>query len=132
MALETLKGITEIGGFPVRTDEDIHKLFHQGAMGSAGRPLWCEWRSKHPIIVDHLNNTLSFKIQDGPIKEVGQNGCQVDTIIHATIKIIEGLDAKFPDPDNKKAIEHLYLAVQHLNERTRKRAERGVEGTSQA
>ena len=41
-----------------------------------------------------LNGERYIKIQNGPIKENGVNGCQVDTIIEATKAIIEGLNKK--------------------------------------
>ncbi|NBK25836.1 MAG: hypothetical protein EOM68_27960 [Spirochaetia bacterium] len=83
-------------------------------------------------MINHEANTISFRIQNGPIKEVGVNGCQVDTLIHAAKKILEGLDAKFPSEYNKLAINKLDMALCHLAERTRDREVRGVEGTNQA
>ena len=33
------------------------------------------------ILVDHKNKTITFKLQDGNINAVGENGCTVDTLI---------------------------------------------------
>jgi len=63
MALETLKSVTEIDG---------EKVSQDGA-----------------IRIDFDENTISFQIQRGPIKEVGKNGCQVTALIEAALLIIE-------------------------------------------
>lgn len=132
MALQTLKNTTNIGGFPVRTEQDIKEIFHNSNRRVLEAPNWEEWRSKHPIIVDHEQNTISFKIQNGPVKESGVNGCQVDTIIEAAKKILEGLNEQFPSEYNTKALSGLQYAIDSLKLRTEDREARGVEGTSQA
>lgn len=113
MALETLKGVKEIGGFKVVELEEF----------AVKRP-------EEFIVVNHINNGISFKIQDGPIKEVGLNGVQVDTLIQTAKIIVEGLDKKFPCNENKQAILHLYCALRWLEKRKKDREKRGVEGTS--
>jgi hypothetical protein len=114
MALETLLGIKEIGGF---------KVEHEGL--DAG------FHSDHHIVIDHGENIISFKIQNGPIKEVGVNGCQVDTLIHAARHIIEGLNKKFPCGLNKHALRNLGQALAWLDARKADRERRGVEGRNQ-
>lgn len=108
MALETLKGVKEIGGFPV------------------GK---CEDDSFVQIIEDE--NAIAFKLQNGPIKEFGVNGCQVDTIIEAAKLILEGFNAKFPSAHNRNAIDDLADALMWLQRRKADRESRDVEGTSQ-
>ena len=111
MALETLKGVDKIGGFAVGRNCDIN----------AGTP----------IVISEPNH-IEFQIQDGPIKENGVNGCQVDTLIHAAMAIILGLNEKFPCDENHRAIDYLGDALRELNSRTRDREARKVEGTSNA
>ena len=111
MALETLKGVEEIGGFKVGRNCDIN----------AGTP----------IVISEPNH-IEFQIQDGPIKESGVNGCQVDTLISAAFIMISALDKKFPCGENKGALESLTMALAWLNSRTEDREDRGVEGTSNA
>lgn len=131
MALETLKDVKEIGGF---------KVLHRGTEKSMKESSKLTAEQMYKIMgeryvwIDHGDgeNWLHFKIQDGPIKEVGVNGCQIDTIIHAAKKILEGLDAKFPSEYNKLAINKLNMALSHLQQRTKDREARGVEGTSNA
>jgi hypothetical protein len=111
MALETLKGVTEIGGFKV---------------------IETNWKHPSPsyIEVNHVTNSILFKIQNGPIKENGVNGCQVDTLIHAALQIIGKLNAKYPCRENARACAYLTHAVDELKNRTKDREARGVEGTS--
>jgi hypothetical protein len=118
MALETLNGINEIDGFKiVRKKPDSMT--------------WDEFdkiRDEYPINITERMNTISFKIQNGPIKEVGINGCQVDTLIETARMIIEGLNEKFPCIQNAMVIEHLKLAKHWSEQRRKNRIDRGVEG----
>jgi len=107
MALETLKGIKEIGGFKVATDRII-----------------C---AEAPISISEPN-CIEFQIQNGPIKENGVNGCQVDTVIETAKIIIEELNKNFHDMHNEAAIDHLGEALRQLGLRKRSREMRGVEG----
>jgi len=84
------------------------------------------------IRVMHFSNSILFKIQNGPIKEHGVNGCQVDTLIHAAKMILEGFNKKFPCRENSVAITKLDESIMWLEKRTKDREARKVEGTSQA
>lgn len=105
----------EIGGFEVGHDP----------IGSTGN------YDPH-IGIFHEANAIVFKIQDGPIKEHGVNGCQVDTLIHAAKMILVGLNKKSSSEYNRMAIGYLEEAIERLEARTRNREARGVEGTSKA
>lgn len=120
MALKTLQDIKDIDGFPVAeaSFHDNHNL--AGDLAEA------------PILIDHQNNLIVFKLQDGPVKEAGVNGCQVDTIIAAAQTILEGLDSKFPCRENKEAIDELKGARLWLRVRRGDREARSVEGRSLA
>lgn len=113
MALESLKGVTEIGGFKVQTAESAMEY---GVDETSF------------ISIYHAGNSIAFKLQSGPIKEVGVNGCQVDTMIEAAILIIQGFNAKFPCEENAEAIQQLRHAIYWLSERRIDREKRGVEG----
>lgn len=117
MALETLKGVEEIGGFKVVAVNDPQEL--SVLIDSF-------------IHIDHSDNAIYFKIQNGPIKEHGVNGCQVDTLIEAAKVMLEGIDKKFPCFENKMALAGLAGALGWLEHRKSNREQRGVEGTSQA
>ena len=122
MALETLKGVAEIGGFEVLSERP------KDEKGNVDWDLFDEQRKEKPIYVDHDVNMISFRIQNGPIKENGVNGCQVDTLIHAAMVIINELNKKFPCDDNDEAISALSDSLLWLDKRKRDREARGVEG----
>lgn len=74
--------------------------------------------------------SVNFVGQTGPIKEVGVNGCQVDSIVEFVRETLEVFNAKFPCEENSLAIIKLKEAEMWLRERTRDRAQRSVEGTN--
>lgn len=122
MALETLKDVTKIGEFEVLQERPIKDD------GSINWPLFDEQRKNKPIYVDHAVNMISFRIQNGPIKENGINGCQVDTMIEAAKIIIENLNAKFPCRENAMIITKLDEALLWSVKQKLDREKRGVEG----
>ncbi|MDD2314415.1 MAG: hypothetical protein PHX12_06065 [Proteiniphilum sp.] len=133
MALNTLKGVTEIGGFPVIVMDELRdkypdKFNESGAMDYK----WFEKdiRPNYFVYVRHDVNSISFTLQSAPIGEAGVNGCQVDTIIEAAKLMLERLNSKLSCRENAIAITKLDEALMWLNERTKKRIKRGVEGTS--
>jgi hypothetical protein len=112
MALETLKDVEDIGGFEVK------------------RVTWKQPDANF-IEVNDEYNAITFKIQNGPIKEKGLNGVQVDQLIQTAKIMIEGLNKKFPCRENACAITKLDEALLWLLGRRINREARGVEGTSQ-
>lgn len=133
MALETVKGLEELNGEKVVCMDDLRtkypeKFNESGAMDYK----WFETeiRPHNFIYVRHDVNSVSFTIQNGPIKEVGKNGCQVDHIIAMAKHIIEGLHKNFPSTYNEGAIAGLDAALRSLEQRRIDREARGVEGLS--
>jgi len=76
------------------------------------------------------DNVLTAKIQDGPIKEVGVNGCQLDDVVSWVRQLLKQFDEKFPCKENINAITHLEHSIRWLEQRRIDREKRGVEGTS--
>lgn len=113
MALETLKGIKNIGGFEL------------------ARVKWGSPSGNH-LELNEFHNSITFRLQQGPVKERGVNGCQVDTLISAAREIIGGLNDNFPCDENKDAMGHLSCALKSLASRKDDRIRRGVEGESKA
>lgn len=135
MALETLKGVEHIGDYKlidmgVLKDKYPDKFNESGSMDYK----WFESdiRPNNFVYVRHDVNSLSFTIQNGPIKEHGVNGCQVDTIIEAAKLIIEGLNKQYPCRENSMIITKLDEALMWSNKRKADREKRGVEGHSKA
>jgi hypothetical protein len=135
MALETLKGVSKIDGFPVVVMDDL-RLLHPEKFNESGAMdyKWFEKdiRPHNFVYVRHDVNSLSFTIQNGPIKENGVNGCQVDTVIAAAKVMLEGLNKQFPCRENACAITKLDEALHWLQARKRDREAREVEGLSKA
>lgn len=121
MALETLKGVSQIDGFKIVRDKPDGMTWDE----------FDKMRDEFPInIVDRMN-TISFKLQNGPVKEKGVNGCQVDTLIEAARIILEKLNDRHSCPENNMAIAALNDALGFLKARKLNREMRGVEGTNQ-
>ena len=134
MALETLKGVEKIGGFNVVVMDELREKFPEKFNESGSMDYkWFEKdiRPCNFIYIRHDVNSLSFTIQNGPIKEVGVNGCQVDTIIEAAKIIVEGLNKNFPCRENAMVITKLDEALMWSLKRKIDREARNVEGTSQ-
>lgn len=135
MALETLKGTEEINGFKVVVMDELREKYpdkfnESGAMDYK----WFEKdiRPNAFIYVRHDKNSISFTMQNQPIKECGVNGCQVDELIGAAKVILEGLNKKFPCRQNAIAITKLEEAMHWLTDRRNDRERRSVEGTNQS
>jgi len=118
MALETLKDIECIGEFDVTRCCPLTLLKDE----------YDRYRSRYPIYINNEFNEISFKIQNGPIKENGVNGCQVDTLIETAMIILMQLNINFPCRENSVAITKLDEALLWLLKRKSDREKRGVEG----
>lgn len=129
MALETMKGVKEINGEKI-LQERIYFPCKEGAVPQINWAATDEARKECPIFVDHEVNMISFRIQNGPIKEVGKNGCQVEDVIAVAKHIVEQLNAKFPCRENAMMITKLDEAIMWSKKRTSDRQARNVEGTS--
>lgn len=118
MAIETLRNEAKCGEFDIghATALNMVTMTRQGPY----------------IVCDHDNNVIYLKIQKGPIKENGINGCQVDDGIRLMKMIIEGLNKKLSCPHNDSALFCLDRALEYLEDRKNDREERGVEGESKA
>ncbi len=135
MALKTLNGVEEIDGFKVVVMDDLREKYPE-KFNESGAMDW-QWfeadiRPNHFIYVRKDKNSLSFTIQNGPIKENGVNGCQVDTIIASAKEILQGLNKDFSCVENSEAIQNLESALGWLKKRKADREDRNVEGTSHA
>lgn len=131
MALETLHGVKEVNGEPVITMDHL-RLQHPEKFNESGAMdyQWFEKeiRPHNFIYVRHDKNSLSFTLQQGPIKEAGKNGCQVTDVIAMAKLIIERLNSKFPCRENAMTITKLDEALMWQSKRTADREARGVEG----
>lgn len=131
MSLETLKGIKKLGEFNVVVMDDLREQFPEKFNESGSMDYkWFEKDVRPHAFVYVRNdvNSLSFTIQNGPVKENGVNGCQVDTVIEAAREILQGLNKNFPCRENSMAITKLDESLMWLNKRKQDRINRNVEG----
>lgn len=84
--------------------------------------------SPSPHVTVSSDNVVSFQVQEGPIKEVGENGCQVDDIVLTVRQIIAGFNGRFPCRENEMVLTKLDEAMLWLSARKNDRLRRGVEG----
>lgn len=136
MALETLKEAKTIRGYDVVHMDTLKEEYPEHFNPESGQMDYAwfekEIRPKKFIYIRQDKNSLSFTLQNGPIKENGVNGCQVDCLIGAARRIIERLNENFPSEYNETAILYLKKALDALDARTKDRQKRGVEGFNKA
>jgi hypothetical protein len=80
----------------------------------------------------HGPKQVTFQLQDGPIKEVGINGIQIDEVIEWAKAVIEGFNTRFPCRENSMIITKLDEALLWSVKRRLDREKRGVEGQNKA
>jgi hypothetical protein len=80
---------------------------------------------------DPDTQVLVAKVQNGPVKEHGKNGVQIDSVIDCVSGILMDFDKRVPSSLTKVAILCLQAALEALAARTAERTGRGVEGTEQ-
>jgi hypothetical protein len=75
-------------------------------------------------------NPQFISFQDGPIKEVGINGLTQEVLLAILIDRLECFQtSKYACVENETALGHVKAALEALGQRTKKREDRGVEGT---
>lgn len=74
--------------------------------------------------------TIAIKFQDGPVAEVGCNGCGLEDVIAVLLIQLDDLNRRLPCSENARAGEALLVAVEWLARRTALRQVQGVEGTN--
>lgn len=75
-------------------------------------------------------NKVEFTLQDGPIKENGVNGCQIDDVIGFVRDRIQSFQVAIPCRENEKVLDKLDESLMWLDKRRQERTQRNVEGTS--
>lgn len=75
---------------------------------------------------------VDIRFQNGPIKESGVNGISGEALLAIVIDRLRGFQSGgFACRENAIALTHCEDALMWLQKRTRERAARGVEGTTQ-
>jgi hypothetical protein len=92
----------------------------------ADTPPPAEGEDHPPIVV--TAESVTFRGQRGPIKDVGVNGCQIDDLLTFVLGTLRTFNKKFPCRENSLAITKLEESLLWLDARRRDREDRGVEG----
>lgn len=67
--------------------------------------------------------------QNGPIKEHGVNGCTQEDLLEIVKHRLESFQSgDFACIENAESLHHVNLALKYLNDRTKDRQDRNVEG----
>jgi len=85
-----------------------------------------------PTFIEDSGSSVTFTIQNGPIKEVGVNGCQIDDVIAWSRAKIASFNVAFPCRENAIVLTKLDEALLWLLKRKLDREVRQVEGKNQA
>jgi hypothetical protein len=131
MALASLKDVKKIGDFDVVVMDKLREEFPEKFNESGAMDYkWFEKdvRPYNFVYIRHDVNSISFTLQNGPIKVKGVNGCQIETIIEAAALILKGLAKDFPSREKAFAIASLYEALYWLVVEKRDSGRPGVEG----
>lgn len=86
------------------------------------------------VVPDRLSPTgrvhLPIPFQNGPIAEAGTNGITHEALLAILIDRLEGFQGgQYACAENANALADLKTALYWLQSRTKKRVQRGVEGT---
>ena len=135
MALETLRNLANIDSFDVVHMDDLRKqvptLFPPELKGQMGYQAFeRDIRPYKYVYIRHDKNSITFNLQKGPIKEIGVNGCQVDTKIVAALKIIQAWNEARAEKENDECLHYLACALNALEKRRIRRTNEDIEGTS--
>ena len=82
------------------------------------------------ISADLSQGILAFKLQQGPIKEVGLHGCQLTDLVRVAREMLTYLNDKFPCWENKESLICLDEFLRLQDARTARREAAGTEGTN--
>ena len=80
----------------------------------------------------HGPKQVTFVLQDGPIKEVGINGVQIDAVIEWVKDVVDAFNKRFPCRENSMIITKLDEALLWSIKRKLDREKRNVEGLDKA
>ncbi len=120
------KGEGQMHEFPVMID-DTHKYTNVRSDAYVG-----PGNAHHHYLIENKEGTpfLGVRFQDGPILEAGVNGVMDENLISIVIDRLKGFQSgPYHSEDNQIAMDHFQAGLDALRARTKKREDRGVEGT---
>lgn len=98
--------------------------------GGANHEYALRWTEKSDLPA--IGNIAHIWFQNGPIAEKGVNGVTHEALLAIVIDRLRSFQAgPYSCQENEFALKHLEDALRWLQDRTRRRITRGVEGTHQ-
>lgn len=84
----------------------------------------------HYYVISHPANCVyaEVRFQNGPIKEVGVNGLTNEALLEMVLHRLRILNTNFPCRENSLAITNIEQGLMWLEQRTKDRVKRNVEG----
>lgn len=106
-------------------------VLDEPGQGGANHQYMLTWAEREDTSIP-LDKTLAIGFQDGPIREVGQNGVTQEALLAVVIDRLRSFqNGPFRCRENAIALTHCEDALMWLQRRTRDRLQRAVEGTNQ-
>lgn len=122
--MESIRDLRELTGHKVNGCNDVIRIAVADEPGSGGA---CH---KYRVYVGEEVYPLVISFQNGPVNEVGTNGLTHEVLLAILEDRLEGFQAgPYECKENQLALIYIQAAMDVLKVRTRKRLERGVEGT---
>ncbi len=110
---------------------DAEKLEEQEKKAKMEKQAKQEAMDGSPAFINFEHIVIRFQL--GPVKEFGENGCQMEDVLAVLVERLEGFQrGQFKCRENAIAITKLQEAVHWLEHRTRERQRRGVAGKNEA
>ena len=87
-----------------------------------------KYRKSDYVYLDEDESSIRIYIQNGPIKESGVNGVQIDELGKIWLEFLKYFNSKLPSRENSIAITKIEEALMWQQKRAENREKRGVEG----
>ena len=91
-----------------------------------------EYKGEQQEVIHSDLNQVGVMFQNGPVKEVGVNGLTNEALLALVLHRLRILNTNFPCRENSLAITNIEQGVMWLEQRTKDRIKRNVEGLNKA
>lgn len=113
-------------GREIHKDDNEVTVFHNETVKTRDGEQTLEPGHFYDVIAGDSLTPIQFQL--GPVKEVGVNGITNEALIAIVLHRLRVLNEKFPCRENSLAITNIEQGQMWLEQRTRNRQKRGVEG----
>lgn len=113
-------------GKQIHTDDNGVSVVHNERIETKEGGFELEAGHYYDLMADGYITPIQFQL--GPVKEVGVNGITNEALLAIILHRLRILNEKFPCRENSLAITNIEQGQMWLEQRTRNRQKRGVEG----